>query len=60
MAYDHELAEAERRLREIDRIARVPTPQGTKAYTHFMRDFDQIRELTKPYATRPTPAAEGG
>lgn len=49
MAYDQELADAERRLREIDRICHVPTSQGTRAYTHFMRDFDQIRELTKQY-----------
>lgn len=49
MAYDQELAEAERRLREIDRIVYTSTAQGTKAYTHFMRDFDQIRELTRPY-----------
>ena len=36
-------------LAEINRICRVPTPSGTKAYTHFMRDFDQIRTLTAPY-----------
>ena len=34
-------------LTEIERICHVPTPQGTKAYTHFMRDFDQIRRLCK-------------
>lgn len=50
--FDQAMAEAARRLREINRIVRTPTPQGTKAYTHFMRDFDQIRELTKPYAAR--------
>lgn len=36
-------------VREIWRIAHVPTPSGTKAYTHFQRDFDQIRTLCKPW-----------
>ena len=43
------VAEIERQraaLAEINRIAHVPTPQGTRAYTHLMRDFDKIRALT--------------
>jgi len=43
------LADAERRLAEIDRLVHVPTSPGTGAYTHFMRDFDRIRELTRPW-----------
>ena len=27
-------------------LARTPTPQGMRAYTHFQRDFDKIRALT--------------
>jgi hypothetical protein len=44
-----ELVGEVRRLRgildEIDRTVRIPTPKGTGAYTHFMRDFDKIRKL---------------
>lgn len=36
------------KLEKIDRLVRIPTPQGTRAYTHFMRDFDQIRKATEP------------
>lgn len=32
-------------LEKIRRICHVPTPHGMKAYTHFGRDFDQIRKL---------------
>lgn len=46
------VAEIERlrdNMREINRICHVPTSPGMKAYTHFQRDFDRIRELTRPY-----------
>lgn len=36
-------------LEEIYRIAHIPTPAGTKAYTHFQRDFDQIRAICKEH-----------
>jgi hypothetical protein len=42
-------ADLVRRLREIDKIVWMPTLKGTSAYTHFQRDFDQIRELTAPW-----------
>lgn len=49
MAHDEQLADAEHRLREIDKLVYIRTPAGMGAYTHFMRDFDRIRELTKPW-----------
>jgi hypothetical protein len=45
-----ELVQEIRRLRgllaEINTTARIPTPQGMRAYTHFQRDFDKIRALS--------------
>lgn len=41
----------EDRLREIDRIVWTPTPKGWSAFVHFQRDWDRIRELTKPWHT---------
>lgn len=32
-------------LAEVNETVRIPTPQGTRAYTHFMRDFDKIRAI---------------
>ena len=48
MSSDAELEVARLRaiLAEIQQTVRTPTPQGMKAYTHFMRDFDKIRALT--------------
>jgi len=31
---------------KINRICYIPTSQGMRAYTHFQRDFDQIRAIT--------------
>ena len=53
LAAERELAEARAEierlrgvLREINAI--VHTPSGSQhAYTHFMRDFDAIRKLTR-------------
>lgn len=39
----------EARLREIDKIVHTPTPRGMSANIHFQRDWDRIRELTKPW-----------
>ena len=49
MAYDEQLADAERRLREIDQIVWTPTPKSWSAFVHFQRDFDRIRKLTNPW-----------
>lgn len=42
-----EIADLRSRLDRIWQIAHVPTPQGTRAYTHFQRDFDEIRALAQ-------------
>jgi hypothetical protein len=44
-----ELARMEAEMAFIWKLVHIPTPQGTKAYTHFQRDFDQIRAITKRY-----------
>jgi hypothetical protein len=45
-------AEVERMLAALSSIyalVHVPTPRGTSAYTHFMRDFDAIRKIARPF-----------
>jgi hypothetical protein len=37
------------RLRRIWDICHIPTKGAEKAYTHFQRDFDEIRNLTIDY-----------
>lgn len=44
-----EIEKMQATMKRINEIVYVPTPAGTKAYTHFMRDFDEIRGLTKEY-----------
>ena len=48
MAYDEQLADAERRLREIDQIVWTRL-QRVERFVHFQRDFDRIRKLTNPW-----------
>jgi hypothetical protein len=36
-------------LASIYRLVHIATPKGTGAYTHFMRDFDEIRRIAKPF-----------
>lgn len=43
---------AEQTLARINRICHTPS-NGKHAYTHFMRDFDEIRKLTAPFVFYP-------
>jgi hypothetical protein len=36
-------------LVRINEICRIPTTAHMKAHTHFQRDFDEIRALTKEF-----------
>lgn len=47
MVIDPEVVRLRAVLAEIERICYVPTPRGTGAYTHFMRDFDKIRGICR-------------
>lgn len=44
-------------LQKIRALVHVPTPSKTPAYTHFQRDFDQIRALTADAIAKATGAA---
>jgi hypothetical protein len=36
-------------FRRIKEIVHTPTPGSEKAYSHYGRDFDEIRKLVEPY-----------
>jgi hypothetical protein len=36
-------------MKRINKICHIPTTAHMKAYTHFQRDFDEIRVLTKEF-----------
>ena len=50
-------SEMQAALEQIWKICHASTPAGTGAYTHFMRDFDQIRKLCKPFVSDKAEAA---
>jgi hypothetical protein len=42
-----EIEELTTALKRIEQIVRTPTEGKMRAYTHFMRDFDEIRALCR-------------
>jgi hypothetical protein len=49
---------AEQTLARINGICHVPS-NGKAAYSHFMRDFDEIRKLTAPFVSFPISLPNG-